>query len=152
MEIHQTETTVPPPKLTLHHINVTTHDTTGLRDWYQEVLGLAHETSVTQHRVMDEDALYTGGVEGVTDDAVQIHVAETDPELAFRAGHQVNPLLTGHIAFRTDDIAAFKRHLEAQGIPYSDYGQSFSGAWHQLFFYDPTGRVIEVQQTNDEAF
>lgn len=141
-----------PPKLKLHHINVCTADTEGLRDWYQDVLGLAHETSVTQHRVMDADALYTGGVEVVTDDDVQIHVAETDPQLAFRAGQQVNPLLTGHIAFRTDDIEGFKRHLDAQGIPYSDYGNAFSGAWHQVFFYDPTGRVIEVQQTADEAF
>ncbi len=143
---------MPAPKLKLHHINVCTHDAVALREWYGEVLGLEHETSVTQHRIVAEDALYKGGVEVVTDDDIQIHVAETDPDLAFRAGHTVNPLLRGHVAFRTDDIEAFKRHLDEKGIPYSDYGKAFSGAWHQLFFHDPTGQVIEVQQTSSNEF
>lgn len=139
------------PKLKLHHINVCTHDAGALRDWYLDVLGLAHDTSVTRHRIVRDDALYKGGVEIVTDDDIQIHVAETDPDLASRAGKSVNPLLRGHVAFRTDDIEAFKRHLEEKGIPYSDYGHAFSGAWRQLFFHDPTGQVIEVQQTDDAS-
>ena len=141
-----------PPPLKLHHINVVTGDTSALRDWYQTVLGLTHDTSVNQHRVMDDDAAYTGGVEVVHDGQTQVHVAEQDPTLAHRTGQIVNPLLTGHIAFRTTDIEAFKAHLDAQGIPYSDYGNAFSGAWRQIFFYDPTGQVIEVQQTDDESF
>ena len=141
-----------PPKVKLHHINVCTHDAAALREWYKDVLGLTHDTSVTQHRILNDDALYKGGVEVVTDDEIQVHVAETDPDLAARAGKSVNPLLRGHVAFRTDDFEGFKRHLEAQGIPYADYGHAFSGAWRQLFFHDPTGQVIEVQATEDETF
>jgi glyoxylase I family protein len=37
--------------------------------------------------------------------------------------HVVNPVERGHIAFRTDDIEAFKKRLEDKGIPYSDYGK-----------------------------
>ena len=143
---------MPAPKLKLHHINVCTHDAAALRDWYRDVLGMTHDTSVTRHRIVREDALYKGGVEVVRDEAGEIHIAETDPHLAARAGHSVNPLLRGHIAYRTDDLDAFKRHLEEQGIPYADYGHAFSGAWRQIFFHDPTGQVIEVQETNSAEF
>ena len=50
----------------------------------------------------------------------------------------------GHIAYRCDDIAAFKAHLEAKRIPYSDWGERAVNGWHQIFFYDPDGKVIEV--------
>ena len=52
----------------------------------------------------------------------------------------------GHIAFRTDDIEAFKEHLSANRIEYADYGTAFAAKWHQIFFYDPEGNIIEVHQ------
>jgi glyoxylase I family protein len=58
----------------------------------------------------------------------------------------VNPLERGHIAFRTDDIEAFKRRLQEKGIPYSDYGGFAMKGWQQIFFYDPEGNVIEVHE------
>ena len=65
---------------------------------------------------------------------------------SFKSGQVVNPLERGHIAYRTDDIEAFMKHLEAQGIPYSDWGSDAVKGWHQVFFYDPDGNVIEVHQ------
>jgi glyoxylase I family protein len=50
------------------------------------------------------------------------------------------------VAYRTDDIQAFKKHLEQQKIPYSDWGSDAVKGWHQIFFYDPIGTVIEVHQ------
>ena len=64
----------------------------------------------------------------------------------FRTGQVVNPVERGHIAFRTDDIAAFKKRLDEKGIRYSDYGGWAMSGWHQIFFYDPDGNVIEVHQ------
>ena len=64
----------------------------------------------------------------------------------FRTGQVVNPVDRGHIAFRTDDIAAFKKRLDDKGIKYSDYGGWAMSGWHQIFFYDPDGNVIEVHQ------
>ena len=58
----------------------------------------------------------------------------------------VNPVERGHIAFRTDDIAAFKQRLDEKGIRYSDYGGWAMTGWQQIFFYDPDGNVIEVHQ------
>lgn len=61
-------------------------------------------------------------------------------------GQPVNPLERGHIAFRTDDIEAFKRRLDEKGVPYADYGGFAMNGWQQIFFYDPEGNVIEVHQ------
>jgi catechol 2,3-dioxygenase-like lactoylglutathione lyase family enzyme len=58
-------------------------------------------------------------------------------------------VLNGHIAFRTDDIAAFKKRLEEKGIPFSDYGAWAMRGWAQIFFYDPEGNVIEVHEVQD---
>ena len=37
-------------------------------------------------------------------------------------------------------------HLEFLGIPYSDWGSDAVKGWHQVFFYDSDGNVIEVYQ------
>jgi glyoxylase I family protein len=66
--------------------------------------------------------------------------------IGFRTGKVVNPVQRGHIAFRTGDLAAFKRRLDDMGIPYSDYGDWAMTGWMQIFFYDPDGNVVEVHQ------
>ena len=80
----------------------------------------------------------------------QVHLAATDLGVAFRTKHVVNPLERGHIAFRTDDIEAFKKRLEEKNIFYSDYGQWAMNGWYQIFFYDPAGNVIEVHQVMND--
>ena len=67
----------------------------------------------------------------------QMHIATRDLNIAFRNGEVINPVERGHIAFRTDDIEAYKRHLDEHGVHYSDYGSVFAAEWHQLFFLDP---------------
>jgi catechol 2,3-dioxygenase-like lactoylglutathione lyase family enzyme len=74
---------------------------------------------------------------------------DADLSVGFTTGHVVNPVERGHIAYRTDDLAAFKAHLEAHGIAYSDWGETAVAGWEQIFFYDPDGNVIEVHQVND---
>ena len=82
-----------------------------------------------------------------TDGMMQMHLATQDLTVPFRSGEAINPIgigPVGHIAYRTDDIDAFKRHLEANGIAYSDYGTRFAKEWHQVFFLDPVGTIVEV--------
>ena len=77
---------------------------------------------------------------------MQMHLAERELDVAFRNGQVINPVERGHIAFRTDDLAAFLQILDDNNTPYSDYGTAFSKEWHQVFFHDPEGNVIEVHQ------
>lgn len=135
-------------KLMLHHVNVASHDVPGLDAFYGEVLmqdGIGQQSTLPSL----DDAIYAGQVLFRTDGQVQFHLAEMDLDVALRAGKAINPLARGHLAFRTDDIEAFKRHLEVKGVPYVDYGTLFTRHWHQIFFHDPAGTVIEVHQVLD---
>jgi len=137
-------------KLKLHHINVVSRDVSGLAEFYSEVLDLKPETRLSDAtRTMNQG--YAGKVAFLTDGETQFHLAEQDLGIGFRTQQAVNPVLRGHIAFRTDDIAAFKARLEARGIPYSDFGKWAIRGWHQIFFYDPEGNVVEVHQADENA-
>ncbi|MEL7153357.1 MAG: VOC family protein, partial [Pseudomonadota bacterium] len=63
----------------------------------------------------------------------------------------IAPVSRGHIAYRTDDLAAFKAHLEAHDVPYADWGNQAVAGWNQIFFYDPDGNVIEVHEVSDDT-
>jgi catechol 2,3-dioxygenase-like lactoylglutathione lyase family enzyme len=137
-----------PMKLTLHHINVSGDDVPGLDAFYADVLMQGPVPEMAALPTLDANAL-RAPVAFRSDGQVQFHLAEQDLGLADRQGKTINPLERGHVAFRTDDIDAFKRHLQARGIAYADYGTTFTRHWHQIFFHDPAGTVIEVHQVLD---
>ncbi|MEO9827288.1 MAG: VOC family protein [Paracoccaceae bacterium] len=134
-------------KLTLHHINLSTDKVEEMDAFYRNVLQLERET--TGLPKLEKGKGYSGDVAFVTDGAIQTHLAERDVQAGFKTGHIVNPLEKGHIAYRTDDLDAFKAHLEAQGVAYSDWAHTAVAGWRQIFFYDPDGNVIEVHQADD---
>lgn len=131
-------------KLKLHHINLCTTNVGAMDAFYREVLDLEPEPEMNASR--DTGRGFPGDVAFVTDGTLQVHLAERDLEVGFRTGKPINPMERGHIAFRTDDIEAFRRRLEEKGIPYADYGDRAMRGWRQLFFYDPDGNVVEVHQ------
>ncbi len=131
-------------RIKLHHVNLCSKDVPAMDEFYRTVLDLRPEPSLGEARVTGEG--YAGEVAFLSDGDVQVHLTERDLGVGFRTGQAVNPLDRGHLAFRTDDIAAVKRRLEEKGIPYSDYGTWAMSGWHQIFFYDPEGNVVEVHQ------
>ena len=135
-------------KLKLHHLNLCSKNVAGMEEFYRSVLDLAPEPSLNSTR--DTSQGYSAPVAFVTDGQTQVHLATTDLGVGFRTNQIVNPLERGHIAFRTDDIAAFKQRLEEKSIPYSDYGQWAMNGWYQIFFFDPAGNIIEVHQDMNE--
>ena len=96
-------------KVKLHHVNFCTTDVPGMDAFYRDVLGLEAEPSLAAGRVTAQG--YAGDVAFVTDGTTQVHLAERDLGVGFRTRNAINPLERGHLAFRTDDIEAFKRHL-----------------------------------------
>lgn len=134
-------------KLVLHHINLSTENVERMDAFYRDVLGLQPEDGGLP--VLEKRKGYAGDVAFVSDGHIQMHLAEKDVQAGFRARQFVNPVSHGHIAYRTDDIDAFKAHLDAQGIPYADWGNQAVAGWRQVFFYDPDGNVIEVHQADD---
>ena len=132
-------------KLKLHHINLCGSDVTRMDQFYRDVMLLGDDAPENLPPINDGKGL-VGDVAFVTDGDIQMHLTPRDVGNSFRSVHVVNPLDRGHIAYRTDDIAAFMAHLDSKGVPYSDWGADAVKGWHQVFFYDPDGNVIEVHQ------
>jgi glyoxylase I family protein len=82
---------------------------------------------------------------------LQIHATQRQPYLAAQEGHSVNPLIQGHFAFRTDNIEEIKQRLAEHGIPFDDWGIWSVEGWHQIFFTDPAGNMIEVHEVKDDV-
>ena len=137
-------------KLTLHHINIAGSDVPAMDRFYADVLQQGPIPEMGSLPTLDDDAVRVP-VAFRTDGAIQFHLAEIDRELGLRHKKAINPLERGHIAFRTDDIEAYKKHLDARGVPYVDYGTTFTQFWHQIFFLDPAGTIIEVHQVLEGA-
>lgn len=134
-------------KLEFHHINFVGENVDRMHDFYVNVLGLDDIAEENFPRTeADENTGYNGKIRFATDGSMQMHLAERAFDVAFRNGQVINPVERGHIAFRTDDLAGFLKMLDEKGIPYSDYGTAFAKEWHQVFFHDPEGNVIEVHQ------
>ena len=134
-------------KLEFHHINFVSEDVDRMHDFYTRLLGLDDVPVENFPRpAATTESGYDGEIRFATEGHMQMHLAERQLDVAFRNGQVINPVERGHIAFRTDDIAAFLALLDREGIPYSDYGTAFAREWHQVFFHDPEGNVIEVHQ------
>ena len=131
-------------KLELHHINLSTHDVKKLETFYKDILFL--DTQSDDLPTLEKKKGYSGDVSFVGDGKVQMHLAQKDLSVNFKTGHFINPVEKGHIAYRTDDIEAFKKHLKENNIEFTDWGDIGVSGWHQIFFYDPDGNIIEVHQ------
>ena len=134
-------------KMKLHHVNFCSTNVEALDVFYRDVMGLQAEPSLSTNRKVEEG--YAGKVAFVSDGTTQLHLAEKDLIGNFRTKQAINPVERGHIAFRTDDIEAFKTKLKAKGIPFSDFGDWAMKGWQQIFFYDPDGNIVEVHEVKE---
>lgn len=131
-------------KLELHHINLSTRNVKELETFYKDILLL--DTQREDLPILEKKKGYSGDVSFVGDGKVQMHLAQKDLSVNFKTGHFINPVEKGHIAYRTDDIEAFKKHLKEKNVDFTDWGDIGVSGWHQIFFYDPDGNIIEVHE------
>ena len=131
-------------KMELHHINLSTQDVKKLEAFYKDILFL--DTLSEDLPTLEKKKGYSGDVSFVGDGKVQMHLAQKDLSVNFKTGHFINPVEKGHIAYRTDDIEALKKHLKEKNIDFTDWGDIGVSGWHQIFFHDPDGNIIEVHQ------
>ena len=134
-------------KLEFHHINFVSKDVEKMNNFYKNVLDMDSIPIENFPRTEETtDGGYSGKINFVTEGKIEMHLAERDLNVAFKNKQTINPVDQGHIAFRTDNIKLFIERLTEKGIPFSDYGTTFAKEWHQVFFHDPEGNVIEVHQ------
>ena len=134
-------------KLEFHHINFVSKDIDKMNDFYKNILCMDSIPIENFPRTEEtDDSGYSGKINFVTEGKIEMHLAERDLNVAFKNNQTINPVDKGHIAFRTDDIETFLKILKREKIPFSDYGTTFAKEWHQVFFQDPEGNVVEVHQ------
>ena len=134
-------------KLEFHHINFVSKDVDKMNDFYKNILCMDSIPIENFPRTEETaDSGYSGKINFVTEGKIEMHLAERDLNVAFKNNQTINPVDQGHIAFRTDNINSFIEILKQNSIPFSDYGTTFAKEWHQVFFQDPEGNVVEVHQ------
>ena len=134
-------------KLEFHHINFVSKNIDEMNNFYKKILSMDSIPMENFPRTEETaDSGYSGKINFVTEGKIEMHLAERDLNVAFKNNQSINPVDNGHIAFRTDDIKTFIERLKKEKIPYSDYGTTFAKEWHQVFFQDPEGNVVEVHQ------
>jgi catechol 2,3-dioxygenase-like lactoylglutathione lyase family enzyme len=134
-------------KLEFHHINFVSKDVEKMNNFYKNILDMNSIPIENFPRTEETiESGYSGKINFVTEGKIEMHLAERDLNVAFKNKQIINPVDQGHIAFRTDNIKLFIERLTEKGIPFSDYGTTFAKEWHQVFFHDPEGNVIEVHQ------
>ena len=134
-------------KLEFHHINFVSKDVGKMDKFYKKILNMKGIPLENFPRTEEtDDSGYSGKINFVTEGKIEMHLAERDLNVAFKNNQTINPVDKGHIAFRTDDIETFLKILKREKIPFSDYGTTFAKEWHQVFFQDPEGNVVEVHQ------
>ena len=134
-------------KLEFHHINFVSKNIDSMNEFYINILEMDSIPTEKFPRTEETvDSGYSGKINFVTEGKIEMHLAERDINVAFKNNHTINPVDKGHIAFRTDDINSFIDKLKKEKIPFSDYGTTFAKEWHQVFFHDPEGNVVEVNQ------
>ena len=134
-------------KLEFHHINFVSKNIDNMNEFYINILEM--DSIPIEKFPRTEETVnsgYSGKINFVTEGKIEMHLAERDINVAFKNNHTINPVDKGHIAFRTDDINSFINKLKKENIPFSDYGTTFAKEWHQVFFHDPEGNVVEVHQ------
>ena len=134
-------------KLTFHHINYVSKNVNELNNFYKNILQMdtVPETNFPRTSSTDNSG-YDGKIKFLTEGSMQMHLAEKNLNVAKINNQHINPVEKGHIAFRTDDIEAFKKILITNNINFADYGTAFAKEWYQIFFYDPEGNIVEVHQ------
>lgn len=110
-------------------------------DFYEGLLGLQR----------DEYRPYVAGVPGhwmnvkAGDRSLQVHLFGAEGVSPLGRSPKEDPT-RHHIAYAVADLAEAERELKARGIDYWIYDSVVSDASKQVFFEDPFGNMIELQQ------
>ncbi|MEM8952039.1 MAG: VOC family protein [Pseudomonadota bacterium] len=130
----------------LHHINVPALKVQETKAFLRDMIGLREGQWTYPDRPgelhHDEDSIAYFGTENRG-----LHVVRQVTSFASDNGFMHNPTVGGHFAISVPDLAAVRSRLDAAGVLYSDAGVYAMAGVHQIYVYDSSFNVIEVNQT-----
>ena len=130
----------------IHHVNIPAHDVRQTVTFFRDIIGLNEGNwklppGQTPNFNFDPDYLAIMG-----EDSRGIHIVKPVPEFARNNGLLINPTIGGHVAITVPDLDAVKRRLDAAGIMYSEGGRYAMAGVTNLYVYDPSANIIEINQ------
>jgi catechol 2,3-dioxygenase-like lactoylglutathione lyase family enzyme len=132
----------------IHHVNIPAVDVPSTRAFLRDIAGLGigeWRYPPNQGELHHDDAsIAYFGCENRG-----IHVVRPIPTFAVDNGFIHKPTVGGHFAITVPDIEAVKRRFDEAGVIYSDAGVYAMAGCHQLYVYDPSMNVIEINQVVD---
>jgi catechol 2,3-dioxygenase-like lactoylglutathione lyase family enzyme len=136
----------------IHHVNLPAHDVREAAAFYAAIFGMAEEPfqrpAGAGNFRSDAAALALFPQPGAASRGVNdgLHIVKPVPGFARDNALHHNPTIGGHVAITVPDLEAVKRRLDAAGVLYSDAGQYAMLGYRQIYLYDPSMNLIEVNQ------
>ena len=82
-------------------------------------------------------------------DRLGLHLAKPYGEFAKDNDFWLNPLINGHVAISVKDIQKVKENLDRMGITYMEPGEYVTPGRYQIYLYDPSMNVLEINEWSD---
>ena len=132
----------------IHHVNIQAHDVQESAAFYREVLGMeegAWRFPAGVDLQMGSDRLVLFGTENRG-----VHIVRPESRFQQRFGLSHNPTIGGHFAVNVPDADAVKKRLKAAGYEVSDAGVYAMAGVRQLYVWDPSYNLVEINAIVDE--
>ena len=135
------------PSWSIHHVNLPSHDVRRSAAFFRDIVGMEEgvfELTKEGKRGKfdhDPDSLAAFGP-----DNRGLHIVRPQPTFARDNDLLHNPTFGGHVAITVRDLQAVMRRLDAAGIPYSDAGQYAMAGIHNIYVWDPSNNLVEINK------
>lgn len=134
----------------IHHVNLPAHRVQDTVAYFRDLVGLpesewaAADGSPVSDFVADMDKLAIFG-----DENRGIHIVKPTADFAKNNGFDHNPTIGGHFAITVNDLDAVATRLVQAGVLYTDAGAYAMAGMRQLYVYDPSMNLVEINQIVD---
>ena len=129
----------------IHHVAYRCHDARETVEWYRQHLGMEFVLAIAEDQVpstKEPDPYMHIFLDAGGGNVLAFFELPTKAPM----GRDPNtPEWVQHIAFKVKDrdtLLAYRAHLEANGVPV--LGVTDHGAFHSIYFFDPSGHRVEL--------
>lgn len=138
----------------IHHVNLPAHDVRESAAFYSAIFGMQEGTfkRPAAGGSFRSDASAIAAFEQAHAERMGLgvnnglHIVKPVPGFARDNGLAHNPTIGGHVAITVPDLDAVMRRLDAAGVMSSDAGQYAMVGYRQIYLYDPSMNLIEINQ------
>ena len=132
----------------IHHVNLQAHDVLKTAAFFRDIVGMEEGTWTYPENTgkvgHSPDTLAYFGTENRG-----LHIVRAITSFAADNDFIHTPTIGGHHAICVPDVLAVKVRLEAAGVVVSDAGVYAMAGMHQIYCYDPSSNIVEINQVVD---